>query len=253
MRRLERIPCRPVFVLFAALLAAGCLPAAIRGDGRAGPATWRVSTPPADEPVFFPGSPVCAMLLPADAYADDEADDEIPRLLRPREVLRPDAGAAVPAGPRSSFKLGVRGGLVWSGKAERGDWDDVPNCGVYFRRVPARPARATVELAADYAQMETSDRLLSSTIYAAHANLLFGRFGAGGFGPYFFLGGQAIMESATRTATGEEVSGVGGAAEAGFGLGSRNGRFDVKATYSLLLGDEANTKDNLVVSVGIAF
>jgi hypothetical protein len=216
------------------VLASGCVPDAAVG-GLAARASYLPRTGP-----------------PLAAFFDDE--DEIPRLIRPPKLPPPPEAREVlpaPRAPRAKYRLGVRARGLRSGQAER-NWEDALSYGVFLKRVPLERGKVSLEFGAEYAAVETTDGLVSSTMYVLRADLLLGKFGGKGATPYFFLGGHGIIEEGTRNATGERVTGQGGGADVGVGLGARSGRWDIRAAYSLLFASE-NTDSNLAVSLGFAF
>jgi hypothetical protein len=241
MRAASRSTVRLTVLAAGLSLAAGC--AATRSAG-----TW---------PVCYPtgGASPLGRVLPAGALASVyDAGEEIPRLLRPPAAVEeaPASRVAQQTRPRrAKLRIGLRAGSLSSDGAES-DWEDVESYGLFLRRVPLERSKASLELGVDYAAPETADGLVSSTIYVVRADLLVGRFGGRGATAYLLLGGHAIMEEATRNATGESMTGRGGGAEVGLGLGSRSGRWDLRGVYSLLLASE-NTDSNLSLSFGLAF
>lgn len=227
------------FSLGAALvvLAAGCA-----GDTAVGGLAGRTSYLPRTGPHLA-------------AFFDDE--DEIPRLIRPPRPPRPllpaeiREGLQAPRVPRAKFKLGLRARGLSSGRAER-KWENALSYGIFLKRVPLERGRVSLELGADYTAVDTTDGLVSSTMYVLRADLLLGKFGGKGATPYLLLGGHGVIEEGTRNATGEALSGRGGGVDVGVGLGARSGRWDIRAAYSLLFASE-NTDSSVAVSLGFAF
>jgi hypothetical protein len=184
--------------------------------------------------------------------AEDELppDETVPLLrLPPEEQDRADR-------PRkeggSRLRVGVRGGVILTGEAAEREWEDATMYGVFLRQSPKRRKGVVYELGADYSEAQTLDGFQTSTLYFLRADILFGKFGPSGATVYFFLGGQAILEESTNVPTQTDVSGQGGGAEAGLGLGARSGLWDLKATYSYITATE-NADSNLMVSFGLAF
>ena len=189
------------------------------------------------------------------ARALDEAPDEVFRILRP--PAPPEAEAE--EGPRERerppatgrTKFGLRGGMLSSGGADV-KWADTPQYGFYLRRVPFERRRMTFELAVDYAATERPDEFRSSVLYTLHGDLIFGKVGGSGASVYVLVGGGAIIEDGTNTGSGKTTLGMRGGAEAGLGVGSASGAWELRGVYTQVL-DTDNANSLVSVSLGIAF
>jgi hypothetical protein len=231
---------RPPILALCAALATGC-------SGYEWPVAASSHLPGFD----FPAS----LLLGASDEDDELPPDETVRLLAPEPGSGQDTVVPAPKQPVSRMRFGVRGGMLATQGGEgalENPWAEATTTGLFLRQSPAKRKRMVVELGADYASIETEDGTRTSTLYLLHADLLFGSFGPRGATLYFFLGGHGVMEESVDNATEETQSGQGGGAEAGVGLGSKSGAWDLKATYTYLTATE-NTDSNLNVTFGLSF
>jgi hypothetical protein len=189
------------------------------------------------------------------ARALDEAPDEVFRILRPpaQPEVEVEKGPREPESPPATgrTKFGLRGGMLSSGGADV-QWADAPQYGFYLRRVPFEPRRATYELAANYAATERPDEFRSSALFTLHGDLLLGKVGGSGVSVYLLVGAGAVIEDSTNTGSGKTTLGVRGGAEAGLGIGSASGAWELRGLYTQVL-DTDNANSLISVSLGIAF
>jgi hypothetical protein len=196
-------------------------------------------------------APAVARLLPADEEAPDEMvefyehdGEELKPREEPRfpEPVRRRRGRA--AGQPSGMRFGLRLGYLMVGGAEDFAWPETPFGGLFVRM----GGDITVELGSEFATLSADDVDGSSTLVFLRGEFLF----ALGTAAHFVLGGQAILETPDLASADETVTG----GSAGAGLGLVLGKFDIRATYNMIIppdADGANTLDFMSITAGYGF
>ena len=185
------------------------------------------------------------------AAAVDDPSDEIGGLLdwqpgKPLEPPEPEpvAGERRAGGPR----FGVRCALVVPGES---GWKAGPRAGAYYR---GQVFRVPLELGLDYAALENEDASVSSGFFYLRADVdLGGRATAGKGARFYPLAGVEIVFERAELLIREETSityAVG--LNLGLGIGAPTGRWDVRASYSWLMGS-TNVGGEALVALSFGF
>jgi len=164
--------------------------------------------------------------------------------------LTPPEPLIAPLPSKASWHVGVRGEMLrhLDAGCDAGDADAMA-AGLVFRRAPA--GRIGFEFGGAYTLGEADRGILAQNMRMARMGVLV-MLGSGRGAAYVSLGGAAYIEENNNIAIDEDLVGVRGAGEVGFGFGARGGQIDVRFTYVWLSIDDE--MENLAgVSVGLGF
>ena len=226
-----------------------------------------VHSPQAFQTASAPGTvpPLSARVMSSLFAAEvDEAPDEIVEFYEHEEEFKPRPAPRFPVGPSSgprarrprprtakSNRFGVRCGYFTPGESDYG-WPDAWYVGLFVRRAPKKPHKMSAEFGGEFVKLEAPDGSVFTRMYILHADLLLGRMGAEGLAAYALVGAQLITEEADLYSQRDRAA-FGGGIEIGGGVGSGDGRWEIRAVYTEIMSSGRNAEDVFSVSFGFAF
>lgn len=187
--------------------------------------------------------PVALRVLPGAKAVARPPEDVRPEPGRPR-----DAGTFEP-GARELSGFGVRLGYVAPGGGDVEDFSGGVTYGLYYRPGSAE-SRLGFEFGLDLGSSDSEPTEAESSLVMVSAAALLRMNGGKSF--YVLGGGRIVREKVEDGASGADDSALGGTLDLGAGTVLAQGRVDVRATYSILLGSE-NVPGAANLVVGYSF
>ena len=167
---------------------------------------------------------------------------------RPRRRV-PERGDDTGPSGRRGGRFGVRLGYAGFGSPADVSVGGVPFGGLYL--AGGKLGKLPYEIGLDVTRPGAENDSFDTLLFTGQFDLLFHlRNDAAAARPYLLSGIKGLLEAVDDV--NESSTNVAGAVDVGLGMGFGRGRFDVRATYSLLLGSD-NAAGITLVSAGVRF
>lgn len=174
---------------------------------------------------------------------------------RPSEDVKPDVGepggGPEPVGPgaRELNGFGVRLGYISPGGGDEEDFSGAMTYGLYYRPGSAE-SRLGFEFGLDLGSSDSESGTAEAGLVMVSVAALYRMNGGKSF--YLLGGGKIVSEKVEDGTFGTDDSTLGGTLDFGAGTVLAQGRVDVRATYSILLGSD-NVPGAASLLVGYSF